>query len=105
AEVDFAVDGLPENIRIFTTRIDTIYGATCLIVAPQHPLVEVLVTDESERMQVKEMIDATARQDPGNIEKIGLFTGHSAVHPFSGLKIPVWIGNFVVMDTALLQSW
>jgi leucyl-tRNA synthetase len=97
AEVDFAVDGLPENIRIFTTRIDTIYGATGLILAPQHPLVEVLVTDESERMQVKEMIDATARQDPGNIEKIGLFTGHSAVHPFSGLKIPVWIGNFVVM--------
>ncbi len=97
AEVDFTLEGASEQIRIFTTRIDTIYGATCLIVAPQHPLVDILVTGESERMKVKEMIDATARQDPGNIEKIGLFTGHYAVHPFSGSRIPVWIGNFVVM--------
>jgi leucyl-tRNA synthetase len=97
AEVDFAIDGLPEKIRIFTTRIDTIYGATCLIVAPQHPLVDQLVQDRSARLRVKEMVDAAARQDPGNVEKTGLPTGRHAVHPFHGGKIPIWIGNFVLM--------
>ncbi len=91
AEVDF------ETIRIFTTRIDTIYGATCLILAPEHPLVEQLVTDEAERLKIKEMIDATARQDAGNLTKFGLFTGRYAVRPFDGSKIPIWIGNFVLM--------
>ncbi len=97
AEVEFAVEGLTEKIRIFTTRIDTIYGATCLILAPQHPIIEQLVTDEADRLKIKEMIDATARQDPGNPEKIGFFTGREAVHPFQGGKIPIWVANFVLM--------
>jgi leucyl-tRNA synthetase len=97
AEVDFAVDGHPEKIRVFTTRIDTIYGATCLIIAPEHPFVEKLVTDGTERLKVKEMIDKTARQDPSNVEKLGLSTGRSAIHPFTREKIPIWIGNFVLM--------
>ena len=58
---------------------------------------EKLVTDEDERLKVKEMIDATARQDPGNIEKLGLSTGRYAVHPFTGEQVPIWIGNFVLM--------
>jgi leucyl-tRNA synthetase len=97
AEVDFAIDGLPEKIRIFTTRIDTIYGSTCLILAPQHSFVDQLVQDESSRLKLKEMIDASARQDPGQLEKIGLFTGRYVVHPFHGDKIPIWIGNLVLM--------
>ena len=97
AEVDFALADFPEKIRVFTTRIDTIYGATCLILAPEHPLVDKLVTDEDERLQVKEMIDTTARQDPGEIQKLGLPTGRFAVHPFHGGKVPIWIGNFVLM--------
>ncbi len=97
AEVEFAVADTAAKIRVFTTRIDTIYGATCLIIAPEHPLVEQLVTEEGERQKIKEMIDATARQDPGNLEKMGLFTGRYAVHPFSGAKVPIWIGNFVLM--------
>jgi leucyl-tRNA synthetase len=97
AEVDFKVDGAAAGIRVFTTRIDTIYGATCLILAPQHPLIDSLVNDEDERFKVKEMLDSTARQDPGNIRKLGLNTGRFAVHPFSGEKVPIWIGNFVLM--------
>jgi leucyl-tRNA synthetase len=97
AEVDFAIDGSTDNIRVFTTRIDTIYGATCLIIAPQHPSVAKLVTDESERLKIKEMIDKTARQDPSSVEKLGLPTGQSAIHPFTNAKIPIWIGNFVLM--------
>jgi len=97
AEVDFDVAGNPEKIRIFTTRIDTIYGASCLILAPEHPLVNQLVTDPDDRMRIKEMIDATARQGPGELEKVGLNTGKQAIHPFNGSKIPIWIGNFVLM--------
>ncbi len=98
AEVDFAVDGLPEEkIRVFTTRIDTIYCATCLILAPEHALVDKLLTDEDDRMKVKEMIDTAARQEPGDLEKVGLFTGHYAVRPFDNAKIPIWIGNLVLM--------
>jgi len=96
AEVDFSLDGTRAKIRIFTTRIDTIYGATAIILAPQHSLVDVLVTDKEARLHVKEMINATARQDPGAIEKVGLFTGRYAIHPFSGAKLPIWIGNFVL---------
>jgi leucyl-tRNA synthetase len=97
AEVDFALDGMVEKIRVFTTRIDTIYGATCLIIAPEHPCVEKLVADAAERLRIKEMIDKTARQGLSNAEKLGLFTGHSAIHPFTGVKVPIWIGNFVLM--------
>jgi leucyl-tRNA synthetase len=97
AEVDFTLADTGETIRIFTTRIDTIYGATCLILAPEHPLLEKLVTDESEKIKLKEMIDFTARQDPGNVKKLGQFTGKYAVHPFNGAQVPIWIGNFVLM--------
>ncbi|HEY3457435.1 MAG TPA: class I tRNA ligase family protein, partial [Bryobacteraceae bacterium] len=97
AEIDFKLDDSSQAIRVFTTRIDTIYGATCLILAPAHPLVETLVTKEDERLKVKEMIDSTARQDPGKLEKVGLFTGRYALHPFHGGKVPIWIGNFVLM--------
>jgi leucyl-tRNA synthetase len=97
AEVDFTLEGTGEKIRIFTTRIDTIYGATCLILAPAHPLVDRLVTNETDRERVKAMIDAAARKDPGELEKEGLFTGHYAIQPFSGAKVPIWVGDFVLM--------
>ncbi len=97
AEVDFALENASGKIRVFTTRIDTIYGATCLILAPEHSLVQELVTDEDKRLQTKELIDSTARQGPGDVPKAGLFTGRYAEHPFSGERIPIWIGNFVLM--------
>ncbi|MFL6414266.1 MAG: leucine--tRNA ligase [Bryobacteraceae bacterium] len=97
AEVDFTVAGSGAKIRVFTTRIDTIYGASCLILAPEHPLVNDLVADPDDRMRIKEMIDATARQGPGDLEKVGLNTRVQAIHPFNGSKIPIWVGNFVLM--------
>ena len=106
AEIDFAVDGHPghaataalsdASIRVFTTRVDTIYGATCLILAPEHPAIADMI-DDTLRAQVKAMIDAAARQDPGDLKKEGLFTGHYAINPFSGERIPIWIGNFVLL--------
>ena len=97
AEIDFVLEHSTEKIRVFTTRVDTIYGATCLILAPGHPLVDQLLTDQEARLRVKEMIDATARQGPGDVDKVGLFTGLYATRPFDGARIPVWIGNFVLM--------
>jgi leucyl-tRNA synthetase len=97
AEVDFALADGGEKVRVFTTRIDTIYGATCLILAPEHPLLEKLVTDDGEKLKLKEMIDFTARQETGNVKKLGQFTGKYSVHPFNGTKVPIWIGNFVLM--------
>jgi leucyl-tRNA synthetase len=97
AEIDFTLEGSGEKVRVFTTRVDTIYGATCLILAPAHPLVDKLVTNEADRARVKAMIDAAARKDPADVEKNGLFTGHYAIQPFSDARVPVWIGDFVLM--------
>jgi leucyl-tRNA synthetase len=93
-EVDFGSDFGP--IRVFTTRVDTIYGATCVILAPEHPLAEKML-DNAGRARVKQMVDARANKDPGDVEKDGFFTGHYAVNPYSGERVPVWVANFVLM--------
>ncbi|MCL4401802.1 MAG: leucine--tRNA ligase [Acidobacteria bacterium] len=95
AEVDFTLEG-GSPIRVFTTRVDTIYGATCVIVAPEHPLNETLL-DAAGKARAKAMVDARANRDPGDIEKEGFFTGRYATNPYSGERVPVWVGNFVLM--------
>ena len=95
-EVDFGLEGSADKIRVFTTRVDTIYGATCVILAPQHPLVDRLLPMEL-KPELKAMIDNAARKGPDDLEKEGLSTGHFAVNPYSGEKVPIWIGNFVLM--------
>ncbi len=94
AEVDFGSEFGP--IRVFTTRVDTIFGATCVILAPEHPLVEKIL-DAAGRARAKAMVDTRANKDPGDIEKEGFFTGHYAANPYSGERVPVWIANFVLM--------
>jgi leucyl-tRNA synthetase len=84
------------NIRVFTTRVDTIFGATCVILAPEHPLCAELL-DEAGRARAKAMVDARANQGPGDVEKEGFFTGSYTVNPYSGEKAPIWVGNFVLM--------
>jgi leucyl-tRNA synthetase len=96
AEVDFHLEETGEPIRVFTTRVDTIYGATCVILAPEHALNEKLL-DAEGKARAKAMVDARANRDPGDIDKEGFFSGHYAVNPYSGEKAPVWIGNFVLM--------
>ncbi|HXJ39225.1 MAG TPA: leucine--tRNA ligase, partial [Bryobacteraceae bacterium] len=94
AEIDFVVEG-HGPVRVFTTRVDTIYGATCMILAPEHPLVAGL--NDELRAKAKRMTDARAQQGPGDVEKEGFDTGLTAINPFSGERIPVWVGNFVLM--------
>lgn len=95
AEVDFKVEGYGP-VRVFTTRIDTIFGATCMILAPEHAIVGKLLGAELQA-KAKAMVDARAQQGPGDIDKSGFDTGLKAVNPFSGRTIPVWVGNFVLM--------
>ncbi|HUI79405.1 MAG TPA: leucine--tRNA ligase [Bryobacteraceae bacterium] len=95
-EADFALEGSGIPLRVFTTRVDTIYGATCVILAPEHPLNEKLL-DAKGQAVAKSMVDARAGRDPGDIEKEGFFTGHYAINPYSGERAPIWIGNFVLM--------
>ncbi|HML15752.1 MAG TPA: leucine--tRNA ligase [Bryobacteraceae bacterium] len=97
SEIDFRLEESDKNIRVFTTRVDTIYGATVVILAPEHPLAEELL-DHAGRARAKRMIDARSKKGQGDIDKEGAFTGHYAINPFSGAKMPVWIGNFVLME-------
>ena len=96
AEVDFKLAPGGEPIRVFTTRVDTIFGATAVILAPEHPLTASLVSGDPAA-KVKAMIDARVRTDPGEILKEGVFTGRHAVNPYSGEQVPIWVGNFVLM--------
>jgi leucyl-tRNA synthetase len=100
AEVDFQLDGRAEKIRVFTTRIDTIFGCTYMVVAPEHPIVEKIATPKqlaAIRDLVKELKtqDVAVRTDE-KTEKKGVDTGAFAINPFTNEKIPVWVANFVV---------
>ncbi|HWF05145.1 MAG TPA: leucine--tRNA ligase [Candidatus Angelobacter sp.] len=106
ALVDFKVDGAinsNDKITVFTTRIDTIFGATSIQLAPEHPLVAELVgNDPHLHSKVEDLIREQARaKEEGNlgaIEKHGVFTGRYACNPFSDEKVPIWVANYVLMD-------
>jgi leucyl-tRNA synthetase len=105
AKLKFAVADLlgAQTIEIFTTRIDTIYGATAIILAPAHPLVAKLLDGSPNRAeaesQLAHMKQASVKtEDLATAEKVGFFTGRHATNPFSGEKIPIWVGNFVLME-------
>jgi leucyl-tRNA synthetase len=91
----------PTDIRVFTTRPDTVFGATYLVLAPEHPLVERITTDE-ERTSVDDYRARTARQDlvarKVTKEKTGVFTGAYAMNPANGQPIPIWIADYVLME-------
>ncbi|MEW6419417.1 MAG: leucine--tRNA ligase [Nitrospirota bacterium] len=90
-EVDFPVEGIDEQLKIFTTRPDTLFGVTFMCIAPEHPLSEKLVEDTHKLEAVKVRYGKEE-------EKIGLFTGYYAINPLNGDKVPVYIANFVLME-------
>ncbi len=105
AKVKVAVADLAgaEPIEIFTTRIDTIYGATALILAPGHPLVPKMLNDSPARAEAEPKLakmrqTSVKTEELATMEKEGFFTGRYAINPFSGEKIPIWVGNFVLME-------
>ena len=101
ADIDFHVPALGRALRVFTTRPDTIFGATFMVLAPEHPDVAALIADHPDRADIESWINgirnqsALERQESG---KEGRFTGKTAVNPFTNEEIPIWLGNFVLMQ-------
>jgi leucyl-tRNA synthetase len=103
ANVDFAVEGSAAKITVFTTRIDTIHGATSVQLSPEHPLVSDFAKGNEElaakaREFITEQRKAKETGDVGTIEKHGVDTGRFAINPFNQEKLPIWIANYIVAD-------
>jgi leucyl-tRNA synthetase len=105
--IDFDLGGTVgpagSTITVFTTRVDTIYGATSVQLAPQHPIIcDMIERDAKLRAQVEELTAEQRRAkeagDIGNIEKHGVFTGRYAKNPYNGEAAPVWVANYILMD-------
>ncbi|MEY9973966.1 leucyl-tRNA synthetase [Lysinibacillus sp. RC46] len=102
AEVTFSIDGTDENFTVFTTRPDTLFGATYCVLAPEHQLVEQITTAE-QRQAVEAYLDKVKmksdleRTDLAK-EKTGVFTGAYAVNPINGKKMPIWIADYVLVS-------
>ncbi|HXT63518.1 MAG TPA: leucine--tRNA ligase [Pyrinomonadaceae bacterium] len=105
AYIDFKVKDSDEKIRVFTTRIDTIYGATAVVIAAEHPILSGLLEESGLKEQVRQFAQKikTARaikteDQSAEEEKLGMNTGRLAVNPFNGELIPIWVANYVLMD-------
>lgn len=101
ASIRFQVDGSNENFEVFTTRPDTIFGATFMVLAPEHPLVAKIKT-EMQKSAVNDYIAQSASKSEidrkAATEKTGVFTGAYALNPFNKQKMPIWIADYVLMD-------
>ena len=102
ASVVFQIDGMDDSLEVYTTRPDTLFGATYMVVAPEHPLVDKLTSGEQKRV-VEEYLEATARKSDLERtdlakDKTGVFSGSYAINPVNGKKIPIWIADYVLIS-------
>jgi leucyl-tRNA synthetase len=105
ARINFAVSDIEgrESIEVFTTRIDTVYGASAIILAPTHPLLARLMKDSPVRAEAEAKLAEIRKmsvkaEDLATAEKEGFSTGRHAINPFNNSQIPIWVGNFVLME-------
>jgi len=101
AEVDFAVDGREDKIKVYTTRPDTLYGATFMVLSPEHALAKCLATEDNQEAVEKYILDASMKSNVDRMqakEKTGVFTGSYAVNPLNGKKTPIWLSDYVLAD-------
>ncbi|MEK4028405.1 leucine--tRNA ligase [Pseudobacillus sp. FSL P4-0506] len=102
AEVTFAIDGHDETFTVFTTRPDTLFGATYAVLAPEHPFVAKITTDEQKEAVAGYLDKIKAKSDLERTdlakEKTGVFTGAYAINPANGEKMPIWIADYVLMS-------
>ncbi len=100
AEIQFQIEGHDEQISVFTTRPDTIFGATYMVLAPEHPLVDQITTDDQKASVSSYKESASQKSDLErqelSKEKTGVFTGSYAINPVNGVEIPVWIADYVL---------
>jgi leucyl-tRNA synthetase len=102
-EIDFPLIGADEPIKVFTTRVDTVYGATFIILAPEHPLVAGLIKDAPNKAQIEAFVERMRSEDKlartsAEREKEGYFTGRYALNPVTKEEIPIWVANFVLLE-------
>ena len=101
AEVDFKLENSDEKITVYTTRPDTLYGATFMVLAPEHEMAKKLATPETEKA-VEEYITMAANKSSVDRlqgkEKTGVFTGSYAINPLNGAKVPIWLSDYVLAD-------
>ena len=101
AEVDFPVEGKDEKITVYTTRPDTLYGATFMVLAPEHAMAKELATDETREAVEKYIFNASMKSNVDRLqdkEKTGVFTGSYAINPLNGAKVPIWLSDYVLAD-------
>jgi leucyl-tRNA synthetase len=104
AYIDFGVKDSKKKIRVFTTRIDTIFGATAVVLSPEHPLLDELLPDSPLKREVLAFAEKTKSERVtqanalAEAEKEGINSGILAINPFSGETLPVWVANYVMMD-------
>lgn len=102
ATVKFAIDGHSDQLEVFTTRPDTLFGATYMVIAPEHELVNKITTSENKEA-VKAYLEATAKKSDLertdlNKDKSGVFSGAFAINPANGAKLPIWIADYVLIS-------
>ena len=101
AEVNFKVDGSDENIVVYTTRPDTLYGATFMVLSPEHELAKKLATDDQREAVEKYIFESSMKSNVDRMqskEKTGVFTGSYAINPLNGAKTPIWLSDYVLAD-------
>ena len=101
AEVDFAVDGREDKIKVYTTRPDTLYGATFMVLSPEHALAKHLATEDNQEAVEKYILEASMKSNVDRMqakEKTGVFTGSYAINPLNGKKTPIWLSDYVLAD-------
>ena len=101
AEVQFKVEGKEDTITVYTTRPDTLYGATFMVLAPEHAMAKDLATDETRESVEDYIYKASLKSSVDRLqdkEKTGVFTGSYAINPLNGAKVPIWLSDYVLAD-------
>jgi leucyl-tRNA synthetase len=101
AEIDFVVDGTDEKVKVYTTRPDTLYGATFMVLAPEHTLGAKLATPEQKAAVEEYILKSSMKSSVDRLqdkEKTGVFTGRYAINPLNQAKVPIWISDYVLAD-------
>ena len=102
-EFSFAVEGTEERIPVYTTRVDTVFGVTYMVLAPEHPIVKKLIETNPDKEKILAFIDEVKNENDIErtseaAEKRGMFTGGYAIHPLTGARVPIWIANYVLYE-------
>ena len=101
AEIDFSIENTDEKIKVFTTRPDTLYGSTFMVLAPEHKIIKNITTEENKQAVEEYIFQASTKSSVDRMaekEKTGVFTGAYAINPLNNSKLPIWVSDYVLAD-------